>query len=80
SAPSVASGAWTRPASGRLSSGFGNRSLGNHFGVDIASGGTVPIVAAADGVVIRSYYSSSYGNAIFIAHSVGGQTYTTVYA
>lgn len=80
SAPSVASGAWTRPASGRLSSGFGSRSLGDHFGVDIASGGTVPIVAAADGVVIRSYYSSSYGNAIFIAHSVGGQTYTTVYA
>ncbi|PAE25737.1 peptidoglycan DD-metalloendopeptidase family protein [Bacillus sp. 7894-2] len=80
SAPSVSSGAWTRPASGRLSSGFGNRSLGDHFGVDIASGGTVPIMAAADGVVIRSYYSSSYGNAIFIAHSVGGQTYTTVYA
>lgn len=80
SAPSVSSGAWTRPASGRLSSGFGSRSLGDHFGVDIASGGTVPIVAAADGVVIRSYYSSTYGNAIFIAHSVGGQTYTTVYA
>ncbi|KAF0818930.1 Peptidase, M23/M37 family [Bacillus sp. ZZV12-4809] len=78
--PSVSSGAWTKPASGRLSSGFGGRSLGNHFGVDIASGGTVPIVAAADGVVIRSYYSSSYGNAIFIAHSIGGQTYTTVYA
>lgn len=78
--PSVSSGAWTKPASGRLSSGFGGRSLGEHFGVDIASGGTVPIVAAADGVVIRSYYSSSYGNAIFIAHSVGGQTYTTVYA
>ncbi|WP_026584388.1 murein hydrolase activator EnvC family protein [Bacillus sp. J33] len=79
-APSVSSGAWTRPAAGRLSSGFGSRSLGEHYGVDIAAGGTVPIVAAADGVVIRSYYSSSYGNAIFIAHSVGGQTYTTVYA
>ncbi|MCM3704347.1 MULTISPECIES: murein hydrolase activator EnvC family protein [Cytobacillus] len=78
--PSVSSGVWTKPASGRLSSGFGGRSLGNHFGVDIASGGTVPIVAAADGVVIRSYYSSSYGNAIFIAHSIDGQTYTTVYA
>ncbi|WP_404356139.1 peptidoglycan DD-metalloendopeptidase family protein [Cytobacillus firmus] len=80
SAPSVSSGAWTKPAAGRLSSGFGGRSLGQHYGVDIAAGGTVPIVAAADGVVIRSYYSSSYGNAIFIAHSVGGQTYTTVYA
>jgi peptidoglycan hydrolase CwlO-like protein len=79
-APAVSGGAWTRPAAGRLSSGFGSRSLGEHYGVDIAAGGTVPIVAAADGVVIRSYYSSSYGNAIFIAHSVGGQTYTTVYA
>ncbi|MBU8731802.1 peptidoglycan DD-metalloendopeptidase family protein [Cytobacillus firmus] len=78
--PSVSSGAWTKPAAGRLSSGFGGRSLGEHYGVDIAAGGTVPIVAAADGVVIRSYYSSSYGNAIFIAHSIGGQTYTTVYA
>lgn len=78
--PAVSGGAWTKPAAGRLSSGFGGRSLGQHYGVDIAAGGTVPIVAAADGVVIRSYYSSSYGNAIFIAHSVGGQTYTTVYA
>lgn len=80
SAPPVSNGTFTKPASGRLSSGFGGRSLGNHFGVDIASGGTVPIVAAADGVVIRSYYSSSYGNCIFIAHSINGQVYTTVYA
>ncbi|GLB61489.1 murein hydrolase activator EnvC family protein [Cytobacillus sp. NCCP-133] len=80
SAPPVSSGSWTKPAAGRVSSGFGGRSLGQHYGVDIASGGTVPIVAAADGVVIRSYYSSSYGNAIFIAHSINGQTYTTVYA
>lgn len=80
SAPPASSGAFTRPAAGRLSSGFGHRSLGNHFGVDIAASGTVPIVAAADGVVIRSYYSSSYGNAIFIAHSIDGVVYTTVYA
>ena len=82
-APPVSSGTFTRPASGRLSSGFGYRSFnggGFHYGVDIAQGGTVPIVAAADGVVIRSYYSSSYGNCIMIAHSINGQTYTTVYA
>ena len=40
----------------------------------------MPIVAAADGVVNRSYMSSSYGNAIMISHSINGQTYTTVYA
>jgi len=82
-APPVSSGTFTRPASGRVSSGFGYRSFNGgsfHYGVDIAQGGTVPIVAAADGVVIRSYYSTSYGNAIMIAHSVNGQTYTTVYA
>ena len=37
-------------------------------------------MAAADGVVNRSYTSSSYGNAIMISHSINGQTYTTVYA
>lgn len=76
----VSSGHFTRPAAGYISSGFGSRSLGNHYGVDIASSGTVPVVAAADGVVIRSYYSSSYGNVIFITHSINGQIYTTVYA
>ncbi|MBB6445122.1 murein hydrolase activator EnvC family protein [Bacillus benzoevorans] len=82
-APPVSSGTFTRPASGRLSSGFGYRGFnggGFHYGVDIAQGGTVPVVAAADGVVIRSYFSTSYGNCIMIAHSVNGQTYTTVYA
>lgn len=80
SAPPVSSGHFTRPAAGYLSSGFGQRSLGNHKGIDIAASGTVPIVAAADGVVIRAYYSTSYGNAVFISHSINGQIYTTVYA
>jgi peptidoglycan hydrolase CwlO-like protein len=80
-APPISSGVWTRPAAaGYLSSGFGNRSLGDHKGVDIAASGIVPIYAAADGVVIRSYYSTSYGNAVFISHSINGQIYTTVYA
>lgn len=70
-----------QPASGRFTSGIGQRWGSFHAGVDIAnSGSNVPIVAAADGVVIRSYYSSSYGNVIFVAHSINGQTYTTVYA
>lgn len=80
SAPQVSSGNFTRPTSGTLTSGFGNRSGGMHYGVDIAQPGSVPIVSAADGVVINSYYSSSYGNVVFITHSIDGQTYTTVYA
>ena len=51
-----------------------------HAGIDIAASGTVAIVAAADGVVSRSYFSSSYGNVVFISHSIDGQLYTTVYA
>ncbi|MDR6121616.1 peptidoglycan hydrolase CwlO-like protein [Bacillus sp. SLBN-46] len=78
--PGVSSGYWTQPAVGVLSSGFGGRGSEMHFGVDIANRTKVPILAAADGVVIKSYYSSSYGNCIFISHSINGQVYTTVYA
>lgn len=78
--PSVSAGAFMRPAQGHISSGFGTRSLGNHKGIDIANSTSVPIVAAADGEVIRSYYSSSYGNCILISHSINGKVFTTVYA
>lgn len=78
--PGVSSGYWTQPAVGYLSSGFGVRGSERHAGVDIANRAAVPIVAAADGVVIRSYLSSTYGNCIFVSHSINGQVYTTVYA
>jgi peptidoglycan hydrolase CwlO-like protein len=80
SAPSISGGNFTKPAAGVVTSGLGQRWGTFHAGVDIAKGGTVPIVAAANGVVIRSYYSSSYGNVVFISHSIEGQVYTTVYA
>lgn len=76
----VSSGTFTRPAAGVVTSQMGPRWNKQHAGIDIAAGGTVPIVAAADGVVSRSYYSSSYGNVVFISHSIDGQLYTTVYA
>lgn len=77
--PSSSSG-FIKPAAGRFSSGFGGRSGGNHFGLDIAAKGTVSVVAAASGTVTNSSYSSSYGNVIFITHNINGQTYQTVYA
>ncbi|NKE06776.1 MULTISPECIES: murein hydrolase activator EnvC family protein [Mesobacillus] len=81
SEPPSSGGMIIMPASGRVTSGIGQRWGTFHAGVDIANrGANVPIYAAADGVVIRSYYSSSYGNAIFVAHSINGQTWTTVYA
>lgn len=80
--PTVSSGNFTRPADGYLSSGFGYRSFDNemHWGVDIVKKGNVPIVSAADGVVIRAYQSSSYGNVVYITHNIDGKTFTSVYA
>ncbi|MDP1416890.1 peptidoglycan DD-metalloendopeptidase family protein [Peribacillus simplex] len=78
--PAVSSGTFTRPSAGYVSSTMGVRWNKQHAGIDIAASGTVPIVAAADGVVSRSYFSSSYGNVIFVTHSIGGQQWTTVYA
>ncbi|WP_242214023.1 murein hydrolase activator EnvC [Bacillus cereus group sp. BfR-BA-01383] len=73
-------GGFIKPAAGSKTSGFGTRSLDNHKGIDIAASGTVPIIAAADGVVIRSELSSSYGNVVYLSHRINGKTYTTVYA
>ncbi|MGL4820246.1 MAG: M23 family metallopeptidase, partial [Bacilli bacterium] len=79
--PPPSSGLFQRPAVGPVTSEFGARWGTTHYGIDIGKRGPdVPIVAAADGVVIRSYYSSSYGNAVFINHYIDGRTYTTVYA
>lgn len=78
--PADGGGTFMRPASGAISSGYGRRGSGMHYGIDIAAKGKVPIVAAADGSVTRSYYSSSYGEAIILRHSIGGKTYETVYA
>lgn len=76
----VSKSQFMRPATGRVSSGFGSRWGSHHDGLDFAEFGTVDIQAAADGVVSRSYYSSSYGNVVFIVHNINGKTYETVYA
>ncbi len=79
----ISSGAFTRPTVGPVTSGYGFRSYDHSFhnGIDFGSQtGSDPIVAAADGVVSRSYQSASYGECIFISSIVNGQLYTTVYA
>lgn len=74
-------GTFITPAPGSITSGFGPRWGTFHYGIDIAKrGSNVPIWAAASGTVSRAYYSSSYGNVIFVTHSIDGKTYTTVYA
>ena len=67
----------------RISSRYGKRRhpvLGYtkmHRGIDFAAPTGTPIYAAGDGVVLKKYYSSTYGNYISIRHT---GTYTTAYA
>ena len=81
--PQVSSGSWTKPASGRFTSGYGWRDLGGseyHYGIDIANSSGTPVVAAADGIVSFAAPLSTYGNAIMVTHSIDGQIYTSLYA
>lgn len=68
------------PAQGKISSGFEERWGAMHYGIDFAATGDVSIHASAPGTVVKSYYSTSYGNVVFVAHHINGNLYTTVYA
>ncbi|ADU31722.1 murein hydrolase activator EnvC family protein [Evansella cellulosilytica] len=80
---SQTSGILQRPATGRITTGFEMRWGQMHYGIDIGKNGRtgdVPVIAAESGTVIRSYYSTSYGNTVMIRHNINGQTITTLYA
>jgi murein DD-endopeptidase MepM/ murein hydrolase activator NlpD len=70
------------PAAGWLSSRFGHRTdpfTGTwtmHWGVDISTNVGNPIVATADGIVIKVQYDKYLGNSVTISH---GNGFTTVY-
>jgi murein DD-endopeptidase MepM/ murein hydrolase activator NlpD len=70
------------PVHGALNSGFGLRSdpfTGQpafHEGLDISTSRSEPVLATADGTVLRSGWAGEYGKAIEIAH---GERYTTLY-
>lgn len=66
---------WIWPTDGVITDTFGTRN-GTHKGVDIGADFGTPIHAVDDGTVIKSFYSMSYGNVIFIKH----KEYETVYA
>ncbi len=69
------------PARGRISSGYGMRSIpyGSgyqfHTGVDIIGSRGSPIWATADGKVTFSGYRGSLGNLLIIDHGYGYETY-----
>ena len=78
-APSPASsGAYIWPADGTLTSRYGYRSTSvgssNHKGIDISGMYGDPIYAAADGEVIVSGWSNSFGYVIHIQHDNGDVT------
>ncbi|VBB05894.1 peptidase m23 [Lucifera butyrica] len=68
------------PVSGALTSGFGWRNSpwedGSEFhpGIDIAVNMGTPVVATADGKVIKSGWSGGYGNIVEIDHGNGIET------
>ena len=72
------------PASGRHTSGFGGRDIGDgaetHLGYDIANSPGTPVVASAAGYVSFAGSMGGYGNVIIINHSINGQPYATAYA
>lgn len=84
-APAPSSSAmFIRPVSGRYSSGFGGRDIGegaeSHLGQDIANATGTPISASASGYVSFAGVMGAYGNVVILTHSINGQSYSTVYA
>ncbi|MEP6994392.1 MAG: M23 family metallopeptidase [Acidobacteriota bacterium] len=70
------------PVHGALNSGFGvradpfNGQPAFHEGVDISTSRSEPVLATADGTVLRSGWAGEYGKAIEIVH---GDHYMTLY-
>jgi murein DD-endopeptidase MepM/ murein hydrolase activator NlpD len=78
----VASTPTVWPVHGAVNSGFGVRpdpftgQPAFHEGVDISTARSEPVLATADGVVLRSGWAGEYGKAIALLH---GDRYETVY-
>ena len=76
-------GYYIRPATGRITSPYGPRKGGFHYGVDIGNKRGTPVVAAASGTVVnvinycvegKSSCGGRYGNYITIEHPNGTKT------
>ena len=76
----VSANGWTRPAGGRITSGFGYRvdpntgGAGYHLGTDLGNACGTIIYAAHSGTVSYSGVNGVYGNFIRINHGNGVQT------
>ena len=63
-----------RPTAGQVTSGFGQRSMGNHQGIDFGIPVGSPIVSSQSGTVVEARTSSSYGNMVRIRGNDGIET------
>lgn len=77
------SGYYVRPAVGPITSKYGPRKGGYHYGIDIGNARGTPVIAAASGTVIATLSTcvegytrcgGRYGNYITIEHSNGTRT------
>ncbi len=75
--PDLAKGDFIWPVKGRLSSYFGKRKGGFHYGIDIAAPRGRAVRASRKGTVSYSQVMRGYGNVIIIDH---GDGFSSVYA
>jgi len=68
------------PTVTRVASGFRTKDRPDHHGVDFAMSGIHEIKCVCDGIVTRSYFSDSYGEVVFVKHTLNGEVWETVYA
>ncbi len=74
--PSVGTGTFVMPTSGKLTSPYGARWGRTHAGIDVGASTGTPIYAADNGIVVEAQYKNNgYGNFISIDHGNGFVTY-----
>jgi len=71
----MATGLFSNPTRGRLTSVFGTRWGAKHTGIDVAAKTGTTVTAADGGKVTFASTNGSYGNLIIIDHENGYQTY-----
>ena len=74
SAPSSSTGSYIWPTTGSITSPFGPRWGGYHYGVDIGAPSGTPIKAADSGIVSFSGWNGGYGYMVKIEHGGGAST------
>jgi len=74
SSRSRSSGYYIRPTTGTTTSTFGPRKGTYHYGIDYGAATGTPIVATADGFVIKTSCGSGYGICLVIQHPNGTQS------